>query len=410
MLVNDLDRRHRSPEVHSRVSNKQSWAVGAYFGLIGIAVGAWVARIPEIQARLRIDDGQLGVILLTSAAGALVAMPLAGRLTPRFGTRWMAWGSAGSVCVLLPMIPWAPSQPALMAVFAAYGASTGILGVVVNALAVHVEKHQSRPILSTYHGLFSFGGLVGASIAAGCLAWKVEPIPSLIGASIGVGAAYLFAGPWLPEAMVEHRAGPTTSEVGSARRWSWPARRLIVLGGFAFLGLVGEGSMGDWSAVYLRRSLGASASLAGLGYAAYSLGMTMGRFSGDSLSRRFGDVALLRRGACLASIGLLGAVLVGHPLASIVGFILVGAGLANAVPVLYRAAARTPGVEPVAGIATTSTVGYLGFLAGPPLIGLIASRATLGVALASVALAIGLIAIGGRVVDADRIVRNQANH
>ncbi len=402
MLVNDLDSRRASAELTSMVSKGQRRAVGAYFGLIGVGVGVWVARIPEIQAKLRIDDGHLGVVLLMSAAGALVAMPLAGRLASRFGPRSMAWVSAGLVCMLLPMIPWASSQVALMGVFAVYGASTGILGVVVNALAVHVEENQGRPVLSTYHGLFSLGGLAGASLAAGCLAWGIEPISSLIGASAGIAAAYLFAAPWLPEANLDPKAGRVGFGDGPPRRWSWPARRLIVLGGFAFLGLVGEGSMGDWSAVYLRRSLGASASLAGLGYAAYSLGMTTGRFSGDFLSRRLGDVVLLRQGACLASLGLLASVLVGRPLASVAGFILVGAGLANAVPILYRAAARTPGVEPVAGIATTSTVGYLGFLAGPPLIGLIASRATLGFALGFVALSIGLIAVGGRVVNSDR--------
>ncbi len=385
-------------EVEQRSARNQRRAVGTYFGLVGVAVGVWVARIPEIQARLKLDDGRLGLVLLMTAIGALVAMPLTGILARRFGTQMLAWGSAALVCVLLPLIPWAPTVPALMAVFAAYGAVTGIYGVVVNAMAVELETAQARPILSTFHGLFSLGGLVGAMIAAGCLAWPLGPITSLGLASAGIGVTYLVAGPWLPAAVIRGRDQPREEGEGARARWSWPPRRLILLGGFAFCGLVGEGSMGDWSAVYLRRTLGASATVASLGYAAYSLGMTTGRFAGDTLSSRVGDVLLLRLGACLAAVGLGGAVATGHPLAAILGFTLVGGGLANAVPILYRAAARTPGIEPVAGIATTSTVGYFGFLAGPPVIGLIASRTTLGVALGCVAVAIGLIAVSGRLV------------
>ncbi len=371
------------------------WAVGTYFWLVGVAVGVWVARIPEIQANLRLDEGRLGVVLLMSAVGAMVAMPLTSRLAGRFGTRVLAWGTAASLCGLLPLIAAAPSPAVLMAVFGAYGAASGMLGVVVNAMAVEVETAEGRPLLSTFHGLFSLGGLVGSAIAAGCLAWPIGPVPSLTRAAVGVAAIFLATAPGLPAAVIRRTGASQGGDRPARAGWSWPDGRLVLLGGFAFLGLVGEGSMGDWSAVYLKKSLGASAVLAGLGYAAYSLGMTAGRFSGDFLSSRVGDVALLRWGAGLASAGLFAAVVVGHPVAAVVGFVLVGLGLANAVPVLYRSAARTPGIDPVTGIATTSTVGYFGFLAGPPLIGLIAHRSTLGVALGCVAVAIGVVAIGG---------------
>ena len=386
------------PIIDLRTSIGPRWAVGTYFWLVGVAVGVWVARIPEIQEKLHLDKSSLGGVLLMSALGALVGMPLTTRLADRWGTRVVAWGTAALVCVLLPLIAAAPSVATLMVVFGAYGAASGIHGVVINAMAVEVETAEARPILSLFHGLFSLGGLVGSLIAAGCLAWPVAPVPSLLAAAVVIAALYAGAGPALPVAVIRPapRSGAATGL--TPRRGAWPARRLIVLGGLAFLGLVGEGSMGDWSAVYLRQSLGASESLAGLGYAAYSLGMTSGRFAGEFLSNRLGDVALLRSGAGLAAVGLFGAVGSDHPLAAIAGFALVGAGLANAVPVLYRAAARTPGVDPVAGIATTSTVGYFGFVVGPPLIGLIADHASLGVALRCVAAALGVVALGGRQV------------
>ena len=386
---------------------RQGQAVGAYFAIIGIGVGAWVARIPEIQLGLGIDKGRLGLVLLMSAVGALVAMPLAGRLAGRTGARALARWSAVAICATLPLIPRAASMGSLMAVFAAYGAATGIHGVAINALATQVEGASGRKVMSTFHGLFSLGGLLGSALGAGCIASGLGTVPSLDGAAMGVGLAYLVAGAWLPEASVEPKASATNGTTARAR-WTIPPRRLLVLGGLAFLGLVGEGSMGDWSAVYLRESLGSSDWLAGLGYTAYSLGMTAGRFAGDRLTQRLGDVALLRLGATLGAVGMLAAIVVPDPRLAIAGFVLVGAGLANAVPILYRAAARTPGVEPVVGIATTSTVGYLGFLAGPPLIGLIAHVATLGVALGLVGLAIGVVALNGRIV-ADETDPDPAN-
>lgn len=393
-MTTDLPEPARSPEtrVDPAAWRRPRWSVAAYFGLLGVMVGVWVARIPEIQARLGLDDGRLGVALLMSAAGATGAMPLTGRLAARVGTRALAWGSAGGAVALLPLIAWAPSRAALMAVLLAYGATTGIFGVVVNAMAVEVERRIGRPVLSTFHGLFSLGCLVGASIAAACMARGLGPLASLVGAAAGIALAFLLAAPALPAASIGPAGGATAGPARATRR---PDLRLLGLGALAFLGLVGEGSMGDWSAVYLHRELGASAALAALGYAAYSLGMTAGRFLGDRLSGRLGDGLLLRGGAALASAGLFATVGVGHPAPAVAGLALVGLGLANAVPVLYRAAARTPGVDPVAGISVTSSVGYLGFLAGPTAIGQVSARSDLGTALALVAVAVGAIALGG---------------
>ena len=329
-------------------------------------------------------------------------MPITGRLAPWIGARRLAWGSSATTCLLLPLIAWAPTPETLMVVFALYGGSTGIQSVVINTLGVEVERAYGRPILSGFHGLFSLGGLMGSILAVGCLAGSIAPVPSLIGAACGVGFLYLVGARWLPATAI-NRPTPT-AEGGwlAVGRRSEARNSLILLGAFAFLGLMGEGSMGDWSAVYLRKSLRAAPALAGLGYAAFSLGMTTGRFAGDRLTRRLGDVGLLRVGASLATAGLLLAVGLGRPIPAIIGFTLVGLGLANAVPILYRAAARTPGIEPVAGIALTSTVGYLGFLVGPPLIGLIAARTTLGLALMVVATAVAIIALGGGVVGVAR--------
>ena len=366
-------------------------AIGAYFLTVGLIVGSWVTRIPEIQATLQLRDGMLGLVLLMSAVGALISMPLAGRLAPRLGTRRLARITGVLICAVCPFIALAPGPATLMLALAVYGASSGSVCVASNALAVHVEGLAGRPILSAFHGLFSLGCLLGASAASGLAALGVGPLASLVGAAALLMGVVLIAGRWLPEAPL----APATEGLSA------PPRALLILGALAFLGLVGEGAMGDWSAVYLKRSLATTESLAALGFAAFSLGMTGGRFAGDRLAHTLGDAGLLRGGAALAAFGLGGALLLAHPAAAIVGFALVGLGLSNAVPILYRAAARVPGVAPVAGIATASTIGYLGFLAGPPAIGLASEFASLPVALALVVASVAVVAAGGGLV-ADR--------
>ncbi len=363
-------------------------AIGAYFLAVGLIVGSWVTRIPEIQKALNLGDGRLGLVLLMSAVGALVAMPMAGRLAPRLGTRRLARITGVAICVSCPLIALAPSMTTLMAALALYGASSGMVCVASNTLGVHVEGLAGRPILSSFHGLFSLGCLLGASAASGLAAMGVGPSASLLGVAASLVILVLIAGQWLPD------APPETATRGV----SAPPRALWVLGLLAFLGLVGEGAMGDWSAVYLERTLGTTKSLAALGFAASSLGMTAGRFAGDRLAHALGDALLLRGGSALAASGLAAALLIGQPWAAIVGFALVGLGLSNAVPILYRAAARVPGVAPVAGIATASTIGYLGFLAGPPAIGLASDLSNLPTALALVVVSVAVVAAGGGLV------------
>ena len=366
----------------------QRAAVGTFFFALGGAVGSWVSRIPEVQSALKIGEGTLGVALLMSAVGGLIAMPLAGALAPRVGTRNLATLASLMMCVMLPMIAVAPKAWVLMIILGVYGASTGVMGVTINALAVHVEGLVGRPILSSFHALFSLGCLVGAGIASRLVELGISPLTSLGGAGVVLGMSILIALVKLPTAS----AGSKTK--GLKR----PPLGLVILGALAFLAFVGEGSMADWSALYLQKSLAATPSVAALGFAAYSLGMTTVRFMGDRLTRILGDEAVIRGGAGLAAVGLACALILRHPTAAIVGFSLVGAGLANVVPILFRAASRVQGIAPVVGIATASTVGYFGFLTGPPVIGMVAEGSSLTIALGIVTIAIACVAAAGGVV------------
>ncbi|WP_435017477.1 MFS transporter [Tundrisphaera sp. TA3] len=363
-------------------------AVGVPFLALGLAVGSWLARLPEVKAGLGLDNGSLGLALLASSAGALFSMPMAGRLAPRLGAKRLAVASSLGMCLILPVIPAAGSVAALVAALAAYGATTGVMGVTVNSLAVQVEGRIGRPILSSFHALFSLGCLVGAFVASWLVEARVGPVESLAGTSALLALALGAASFGMPDAPAR------APEKARAR----PRRELVILGGLAFLGFVGEGSMGDWGAIYLEEILGTTKAVAALGFAAYSLGMTAGRFGGDWLARVLGDERLLRAGATLSTLGLIGALASRQPLVATAGFALVGLGLANAVPILFRAASRVPGVEPVAGIAMASTIGYFGFLVGPPAIGKVAQVSSLPAALGLVAASIAVVAIGGGIV------------
>jgi fucose permease len=239
--------------------------------------------------------------------------------------------------------------------------------------------------MSSFHGLFSIGGLAGAAAAALAMSVDVGPASHLLATVAGLllltfGAiAFLFPTP------------PSMARTG-LRLARGP---LITLGVLALCSLMAEGAIGDWAAVYLRDDLAAGAGFAAFGFAAFSLAMAAGRFLGDRMVRHYGGPAVLASGTGTAALALATALLLGNPTIALIGFAAVGLGLANAVPILFSAAGKIAGVLPELAIAAVSTAGYCGFLVGPPVIGLIADHFTLGAGLVLVAIALAVIAISG---------------
>jgi len=377
-------------------------AIAIMFFVNGAVLATWVPLIPTVQQRLSLSAGQLGLALLGMAAGALVAMPAAGRLVARVGGRPVTALGGMAYCLALPLPIVAPSLPALVAALALFGACNGAMDVAMNAQGVACEEGYGRPIMSSFHGLFSIGGLVGALASIALAARGVAPLPHALGAALILGGFALLAARWLPRS----GRGPVTEAtpprpVRAALRPTWP---LIGLGVIGFCCHVGEGSMGDWTALYLRHVLASPPPFAAAGYAAFALAMAVGRVVGDRLTARLGRVAIVRWGAALAAVGLGSALILAQPVAALVGFALVGLGLANIVPTLLGAAGRLPGVAPGPAIAAVTTASYAGFLVGPPLIGVIAdvvglARALGLVVLFSVAVA-ALAGLVGRAEDA----------
>jgi len=355
-------------------------AVTIVFAINGLLYGAWAARIAAIGDRLELSAGRIGLALAFIAAGSLGAMPVAGRAASRSGSRPAARVALVAFCAASALAPAAPSLALLCAACLALGASAGALDVVMNAHGVAVERAHARPMLSSFHAAFSAGGLAGALLGAGGAAAGVDVRVELALLAAGAAVVGTLATRSLLAASADALGAPARPRPESAPRFRGIDRRLLILGALAFCCLLCEGAAADWSAVYLDRDLAASAGTAGLAYAAFSITMVAGRLAGDALTVRFGPAALVRRGALVASAGLGAALLAGDASVALAGFACLGAGLSIVIPQVFRAAAA--GRDSGPALARVTTLGYLGFLAGPPLIGGIAEATSLPAALA----------------------------
>jgi fucose permease len=364
--------------------------VGAVFFLNGLVLASWVPYIPLVKAVQGLRDGALGGVLLAMAAGAVIVLPLAGWLVGRHGSRRVTLLAAAALALALPLPLVAPSALLVAVALGLLGVANATLDVAMNAQGVAVEATLGRPALSGFHGLFSLGGLTGAAVAAGTMAAGIAALPHVLAVTLGSLAVLLgLRGGLLP---TPPSTGPQLPGL------AWPSRSLLGLGGLSFCALLAEGAMGDWSAVYLHDNLGAPPAMAAGAFAAFSLAMAVGRFSGDALLARLGPVRLLRLSGGVAAMGLAAALAVGRPAAAIAGASLVGLGLANSVPLVFGAAGRVPGSPTGRSLAAVATTGYGGFLAGPPVIGLVADAIGLPIALGLVALACALIGAGAGLV------------
>ncbi|MDB6152419.1 MAG: transporter [Chthoniobacteraceae bacterium] len=353
-------------------------AVAALFFMNGVLFASWVSRIPAVQTARGLSHGQLGLALLMIAFGALVGMPPAGWLSSRFGSRRVTQVSAAVFFLVLPLLAFKTSAIVFALILFLFGAAHGALDVAMNAQAVAVELRYGRPIMSSFHALFSVGGLAGAAFGA-------------VIANAGIGllthfsaVSFLLTAPLaLFGCLHLIDTGRTHSHVARRAGFRWPPKALVALGAVTFCVMMGEGAMADWSAVFLRRFAGSSDGVAAAGYAAFSIAMAAGRFSGDWLSSLFGPVTLVRAGGLLAAAGLGLVLIVVEPTAALIGFAAVGAGFATVVPQVFSAAGSTAGISPETGLATVTTIGYTGFLIGPPLIGfaaeIIGLRGALGI-------------------------------
>ncbi|MFF3438584.1 MFS transporter [Streptosporangium sp. NPDC002721] len=348
---------HRPPTAARR-------AVSHFFILLGITSGAWAARIPAVKHDLDLSDGQLSYGLLAVAIGLVTGMRFAGHLTDRLGSARLITPAA--IATALTVIPpgYAPTLPALIATLFLFGFTNAFLDVSMNAHGVEVERAYGRPIMSSFHGMFSLGCLIGAGIGGLFAALDLSAATTLTAVGLPLALTSLYA----RRHLLPTTPPPATTTTTPHRRAPWTGW-IILMGVVAFAGLVGEGAANDWTAVYLFQNLGASQAVAAAGFAAFSTAMTVGRFAGDHLAQRLGPVRLVRYSGLLAAAGLTAALLSGQIPVAIAGFTLFGLGLATIVPQVFSAAGNHDPARAGQAIAQVATVGYAGLVAGPAIIG-----------------------------------------
>jgi fucose permease len=351
--------------------------------VIGMIAGVWMARIPAVKAQAHLTDATLGLALFAVPVGLVLGAAAAERLVDRVGSAHMTWVCGVVSCGVFVVPGLASNLPELMVALLAVGVISGTLDVSQNAQGVRVEAAFGRPVMTSMHAFYSLGAITGA-LVGGAFAWAgAGPLPTLAAAGAAGAAIDVIAGRWLLPGK-QRDAAP-----GPLRRDAQPAvsansrrvlRLVIALGVLGICALVGEGAAGDWSAVYLRDNLGTSAGFAALGFAAFSVTMTAGRFAGDRLIHRFTVVSVVRVCGLVAAAGLAGALATRSAYIAVAGLAVFGAGLSVIVPQVFAAGGRADPARPGSGLAKVVGLGYAGMAAGPAVIGAIASHVGLRLA------------------------------
>lgn len=361
------------------------WAVISRFLLHGLIVSTWVSRIPAVQNALNLSNARLGLCLLGTAIGSVCAIPVTGWLITKFGSKHItAWSTIGfSLALAGPS--FATAGPSLFATLLFFGAMAGANDVSINAQGIAVENAVGKPSMSRFHALFSIGGLVGAAMGGLLAAWQVNPEVHMPCAAAIFALVSLLTAPFLLDGYDGSHERSERVSLSNMPLTLW------MLATVAFCMFLSEGAIADWTGVYLKTGLNATPAMSAAGYAVFSAGMAMFRLFGDSLTARLGPKRAMRSGALLAAGGLSLALLSQSTALAVSGFGLTGAGFSVIVPLVFRAGARLPSVPSGAGVATVSGSGYIGFLFGPPLIGMVAQQTSLRIAFLGI-VALSLVA------------------
>lgn len=344
------------------------------FFINGFVHANLAARFPKIQELFSIDNGILGFVLLATSVGALIAMPFTGWLIMRNGSRRITIISVFVYCIVVPLVPLMPGLAGLVFIFFSMGLTAGMLDVSMNAQAVMVEQQHGKPIMTSFHALFSIGMVAGA----GCGALFIKLNTTLFTHFSAVIGLSLLGAAWARYHLIHDKPEDKIVE-GPAFRL--PNVAMVSIGVIAFCCMLGEGAMADWSTNYMENIAHADKALAPIGLSAFALAMTIGRLFGDSARIRFGDRNLMIACGLVSTIGLMLTLLFIHPFAVITGLFVTGIGLSSIVPIAYSIAGNTKDLPSGVGLAMVTTVGYSGFLFGPPLIGLFADLYSLRISL-----------------------------
>jgi MFS family permease len=376
----------------ANIERRDLWArraVAITFFCHGFFFATWTAHIPQLKAALGISNSGLGLVLLAAPIGAVACLALAARVMPRFESRDAVRFAAVGYCLVGPLVGVSSTAAVCALALFLWGAFQAMLDMAMNTQAIALEHAQDRRLMSGLHGRWSLGTFAGAGVGVAGVAAGLSLTAQL--AVLAVPILLLIT--WLTRFMVpDVERAANAGERSPAQRRSI-SRSVLALAAVAFAGLLCEGAAADWSAVYLRTELKTSAGFGGLGFTAFSLAMVSVRLAGDRLLTRFGAARLLPALAAIATVGLGAALIVYSPGATIIGYASLGLGVGLVVPGMFSAAGRLPGANVAAAVSTVAALSYLGFVAGPPLIGALAGLGSLRGALLVLPVLTGAIAV-----------------
>jgi MFS family permease len=351
-------------------------AVTVAFLANGLTTATWLSRIPAVRDDLALSASTLGLVLLGLSAGVLLALPVAGGLVPRLGSRRVVALGAALAVASLPAVGLAAGPWTLAATLLLFGAGNSTMDVAMNAQGAAVERGYGRSIMVGLHGAWSVGALLGALAGSLAAATGLAVLPHFTITAVVIAVLTGATLPWL-------RIVDRTGRSAGAPRLAWPHGALVPLALVALASSLGESTASDWSGVHLRDIVGVDPGRAPWGFVAFTAAMVAARLSGDVVTRRLGASTVVRLGGSLAGLGFVLVAAVPTLPAALIGFAMVGLGVAPIVPLVFSAAAAV-GRSAGEGIGAVATVGYGGFLAGPPIIGFVADRFDLRVSLLAV--------------------------
>lgn len=352
-------------------------ALGSMFFFIGLCFSSWAARIPDIQTKFQLSEGQLGTLLLFLPLGSMLGLPIAGWSVHHYGSRRVIMIGSFVYAMTLPLIGLSPNTYFLVPVLILFGMLGNIMNISLNTQALDLEDQMGKSILASFHGLWSMAGFTGAGLGAGLIFFNFTPAAHF---TVVMGISFIIIVLAQGYLVKEEKASDGGGMV--LRR---PDDLLMRIGLIAFLGMMCEGCMFDWSGVYFKKIVEAEPSLIALGYVAFMGAMASGRFITDKVVARFGRVAVLQVSGLLIFLGLSLSVAFPNVYAATFGFFLVGLGVASIIPVSYSIAGRSKLYSPSIALALVSTISFFGFLIGPPLIGFMAELFSLPLSFAMIA-------------------------
>jgi MFS family permease len=351
------------------------WAVTLFYFSMGLTFATWASRIPDIRVSMGMTEADLGTLLFSIPFGQLCLMPFSGKLASKYGShKTVVIGLSFYICSLIGL-GFATERWHLSLALFFFGMFSNLTNISVNTQGIYTEGLFRRAIMSSFHGAWSTAGFTGALVGLGMIALKLSPLShfSIVGAVLFIVIAANFK--YLVK--VKSKAAPVKRKF-----FSKPDPVLLWLGIIAFCCMLSEGIMFDWSGIYFKDVVKAPGPLVVLGYASFMVMMALGRFIGDSVIQKIGRKKMLQISGCMVSVGLFMAVLLPYLVTSTIAFMMVGLGVSTIVPTIYGIAGRSTSLPPSIALQAVSSVSFLGFMLGPPVVGYVAHATSLRVSFA----------------------------